>query len=91
MSPVRLEKCVPEKNQQRFYLLRLAPTLFGEWSLIREWGRIGQQGRVILDTFATTDEVDRRLYLRPVRPSALPAFPFTGQHAGAMQWWCDPG
>jgi predicted DNA-binding WGR domain protein len=40
---------VPEKNQQRFYLLRLAPTLFGEWSLIREWARIGQQGRIVLD------------------------------------------
>jgi predicted DNA-binding WGR domain protein len=61
MSPVRLEKCVPEKNQQRFYLLRLAPTLFGEWSLIREWGRIGQQGRIVLDTFDTPDEAEAAL------------------------------
>jgi predicted DNA-binding WGR domain protein len=61
MSPVRLEKCVPEKNQQRFYLLRLVPTLFGEWSLIREWGRIGQQGRMVLDTFATPDEAEAAL------------------------------
>jgi predicted DNA-binding WGR domain protein len=61
MSPVRLEKCVPEKNQQRFYLLRLAPTLFDEWSLIREWGRIGQQGRIVLDTFATPDEAEAAL------------------------------
>jgi predicted DNA-binding WGR domain protein len=47
VSSVRLEKRVPEQNQHRFYLLRLAPTLFGEWSLIREWGRIGQQGTVV--------------------------------------------
>ena len=55
VSPVRLERRVPEENRYRFYLLRLAPTLFGEWSLIREWGRIGQQGRMVLDTFATLD------------------------------------
>ena len=40
MKPVRLEKRVPEKNQHRFYRLLLAPTLFGEWSLIREWGKL---------------------------------------------------
>lgn len=56
MNPVRLEKRVPEKNQHRFYRLLLAPTLFGEWSLIREWGRIGQQGRVVVDTFDTFAE-----------------------------------
>jgi len=33
---VRLEKRAPEKDQHRFYSLRLAPTMFGEWSLIRE-------------------------------------------------------
>ncbi len=61
MSAVRLEKHVPEKNQFRFYLLRLAPTLFGEWSLVREWGRIGQQGRIVLDTFATAGEAEAAL------------------------------
>ncbi len=61
MSPVRLEKRVPEKNRRRFYVLRLAPTLFGEWSLVREWGRIGQQGRVVLDTFATPGEAEAAL------------------------------
>ncbi len=61
MSPIRLEKCLSEKNQHRFYLLRLAPTLFGEWSLIREWGRIGQQGRMVLDTFATPAEAEAAL------------------------------
>jgi predicted DNA-binding WGR domain protein len=60
-EPIRLEKCVPEKNQQRFYLLRLAPTLFGEWSLIREWGRIGQPGRIVLDTFVTSNEAEAAL------------------------------
>ena len=53
MSPVRLEKRVPEKNQHRFYRLLLAPTLFGQWSLIRKWGRIGHPGTVCVDSYAT--------------------------------------
>ena len=56
MNPVRLEKRVPEKNQHRFYRLLLAPTLFGEWSLIREWGRIGHPGTVRVDCYATEVE-----------------------------------
>lgn len=52
MTSCRLEKRVPEKNQFRFYRLELQPTLFGEWNLVREWGRIGRQGRVVLTTFA---------------------------------------
>jgi predicted DNA-binding WGR domain protein len=51
MKPVRLEKRVLEKNQFRFHRLALQPTLFGEWSVVREWGRIGRQGRVVVDTF----------------------------------------
>ena len=56
MSPVRLEKHLPEKNQYRFYRLILAPTLFGRWSLVREWGRIGHPGTVRIDSYATEEE-----------------------------------
>lgn len=56
MIPLRLEKRVAEENQYRFYRLLLAPTLFGEWSLIREWGRIGQPGTVRIDLFATVEQ-----------------------------------
>ena len=45
MSPLRLERRVPEEDRYRFYRLMLAPTLFGGWSLVREWGRIGQPGQ----------------------------------------------
>ena len=41
-----LEKRDPTKNLARFYSLRVLPNLFGEWSLQREWGRIGQAGQV---------------------------------------------
>ena len=33
-------------NTYRFYHVHIAPTLFGEWSVIREWGRIGCPGTV---------------------------------------------
>lgn len=31
------------QNMHRFYHLRIEQTLFGEWALIREWGRIGNR------------------------------------------------
>jgi predicted DNA-binding WGR domain protein len=50
-----LTKRVPVRNQHRFYLLSVQPTLFGGWSLIREWGRIGSPGRVRIDVCASLD------------------------------------
>lgn len=41
MTELHLERRDPAKNQFRFYRLVLAPTLFGDWSVMREWGRIG--------------------------------------------------
>lgn len=38
---VYLERIDPEKNACRFYRAAVRPTLFGDWVLIREWGRIG--------------------------------------------------
>lgn len=37
-----LEKRQPAKNMARFYRMAVLPNLFGEWTLYREWGRIGQ-------------------------------------------------
>ena len=41
-----------DRNMRRVYALDVAPTLFGEWALIAEWGRIGQSGMVQTSTFA---------------------------------------
>jgi predicted DNA-binding WGR domain protein len=51
-----LEKHDTTKNQARFYTLVLLPNLFGEWTLYREWGRIGQSGKVRMELFASEDE-----------------------------------
>jgi predicted DNA-binding WGR domain protein len=50
-----------QRLADRFYRLLLAPTLFGEWSLIREWGRIGQPGTVRTEPFATEEEAQEAL------------------------------
>lgn len=46
-----LQKIVPEANQRRFYAMTAIPTLFGEWALLREWGRIGSPGTVRADLY----------------------------------------
>jgi predicted DNA-binding WGR domain protein len=48
-SHVRLTHSIPDANRHRFYLLRTLPTLFGDWVLLREWGRTGSPGRVRRD------------------------------------------
>ena len=53
---VRLTHQIPDANRHRFYLLRTLPTLFGDWILLREWGRIGSPGRVRCDRHETEDE-----------------------------------
>lgn len=35
----------PRRNLARFYRLEVRLTLFEEWVLVRQWGRIGTEGR----------------------------------------------
>lgn len=51
MSAVYLTRRDPSCNLLRFYRMLLAPTLFGEWVLLREWGRIGSGGTVRADPY----------------------------------------
>jgi predicted DNA-binding WGR domain protein len=46
-----VERIEPEKNMARFYALAVQPTLFGEVSLMRSWGRIGTRGQQKLHVF----------------------------------------
>ncbi len=41
------------RKARRFYRMEILPGLFGDWSLVREWGRIGQSGQVQVDLFDT--------------------------------------
>jgi predicted DNA-binding WGR domain protein len=51
VSGVYLTRRDPTKNMARFYRMLIVPTLFGEWVLLREWGRIGSSGTVRGDLF----------------------------------------
>ena len=53
---VRLTHSIPDANRHRFYLLSTLPTLFGDWMLLREWGRIGSPGRVRRDSHPTESD-----------------------------------
>jgi predicted DNA-binding WGR domain protein len=53
---LRLTRRDPERNMARFYALALEPTLFGEVTLLRTWGRIGTRGQVRIETFGEADD-----------------------------------
>lgn len=47
-----------DQNMRRFYLLDIQPTLFGEFALVREWGRIGRCGQVRIIHYSTPAEAE---------------------------------
>jgi predicted DNA-binding WGR domain protein len=57
--PIVLHKLDPERNQHRFYALEVTPNLFGAWSLVRHWGRIGAPGRQRIDWHDTKEAAEQ--------------------------------
>ncbi len=53
---IHLTRTDPTRNMARFYTMALQPTLFGDWALLREWGRIGSAGRLVSSRFASEQE-----------------------------------
>ena len=51
-----LTRTEPSRNIDRFYLVQVMPGLFGEWTVLREWGRRGSPGTVRLSSYARQDE-----------------------------------
>ena len=51
-----VERIAPDKNMARFYALAVQPTLFGEVSLVRAWGRIGTRGQQMVHLFDNESE-----------------------------------
>ncbi len=58
-----LEKRDPSKNQARFYRMTVLPNLFGEWTLERQWGRIGQGGQIRMDWYSREVEAEAALLI----------------------------
>jgi predicted DNA-binding WGR domain protein len=79
-----LHKHVPERNQHRFYALQVTPNLFGAWSLIRSWGRIGASGQQRID-WHDTQEYTRRIALHHfLCANVLPNDQFTASVDGEL-------
>jgi predicted DNA-binding WGR domain protein len=64
-SPVRrvviLRRVEPDKRMARFYSLMVECDLFGTVRLVRNWGRIGTQGRALAEEYGTELEARRAL------------------------------
>ena len=59
-----LDTVDPEKNMARFYEIDVQPTLFGEFTVERNWGRIGAAGQS--KTFWFDDEATADLMTNQV-------------------------
>ena len=46
----------PTRNIDRFYIVQVMPSLFGEWAVLREWGRRGSPGTMRLDSYRRRDD-----------------------------------
>lgn len=53
MSNICLIRIDPAHRISRYYYLELRSTLFGGSAVVREWGRIGRQGRLRIDSYPT--------------------------------------
>jgi predicted DNA-binding WGR domain protein len=55
------ERVDQAERMARYYRLSIARTLFGEWALIREWGRIGRRGQAREHWFASLEDAQGML------------------------------
>ena len=61
-TDLHLRRIEPACNMRRFYRLCVQRDLFGGACLIREWGRIGYRGQVMIET-AKLNGVDPQAWL----------------------------
>ena len=53
-----LTRTEPSRNIDRFYFVEIMPDLFGQWTVLREWGRRGSAGTVRLSSYRRRDEAE---------------------------------
>ncbi|WP_082877645.1 WGR domain-containing protein [Methylomonas koyamae] len=56
MCDIYLERHDPDSNIHRFYAMTISPGIFSNWSLVREWGRVGSPGTVRSNWYETQEE-----------------------------------
>jgi predicted DNA-binding WGR domain protein len=58
MNHLYMERHDDKDNMHRFYQMFVTPGLFDDWSLIKEWGRVGSPGTVRKEWFTTEQEAE---------------------------------
>jgi predicted DNA-binding WGR domain protein len=61
MSPLTLYRVDSARRMRRFYVMDVQPGLFGQWSSIREWRRIGSPSQMRIASCPNEDEARARL------------------------------
>ena len=61
MSAVVLYRIDIAKHMYRYSPMDIQPDLFGEWCLMREWGRIGRAGQLRSVPYRTPHEAEAAL------------------------------
>lgn len=61
MSAITLTRRDATRNLYRFYRLDVQPDLFGDWCLVKGWGRIGCPGKARFTPFPTAPEAQAAL------------------------------
>jgi predicted DNA-binding WGR domain protein len=49
---LHLRRIDPDLNMRGYYRMSVMSDLFGNSSLVREWGRIGARGQILIETHA---------------------------------------
>jgi len=60
-SSLTLRRIRPHRNERRFYRLEITTDLFGAILLVRNWGRIGTDGRLRFHVFSDTQQAHAAL------------------------------
>lgn len=61
MNAVILYRIDDSQRMHRYYRMDVQPDLFGQWCLMREWGRIGSTGRTRSAPFLTPQDAQAAL------------------------------
>lgn len=61
MTAIVLYRIDASKHIHRYYRMEIILDLFGEWCLMREWGRIGSHGQERFISFSSENEAQTAL------------------------------
>jgi len=53
-----LTRTDPTRNIDRFYVVQVMPSLFGDWTVLREWGRPGSPGTLRLSSYERRNDAE---------------------------------